>query len=99
MCSFILQERHLYPGRGCEQGEAVLPLLLDQPPQDDRPHPVLPRRDVQPRRQPVRPPAVPLQPALVVAVPVNRRRTRSAQSPAPVAASVVIGRRRCSGCY
>ena len=63
-----LQERHMYTRRGCQQGEALLPLLLHQPSQDDRPHALLPRRDVQPGRQSFRSPTFPLQPTMVMAV-------------------------------
>lgn len=51
-----------------DQGEALLSLLLHKPAQDDRPDPVLPRGDLQPGRQQVRPPALPLQRAVDLAV-------------------------------
>lgn len=52
----------------CRQGEALLPLLLHQPPQDDGAHPLVPCRVLLPWWQSLWPQAVPLQQHLELAV-------------------------------
>ena len=58
---------------GCEQSEALFPSLRDKPPQDDSTDAGVPRRELQPGRQPLRPPPVLIQRQVVVAVQGHRR--------------------------
>lgn len=53
---------------GGRESEALLPYVFNKPPQDAHHDPILPRRDLQPSRPALRPPAFPLQHTLAVAV-------------------------------
>lgn len=65
--------RSFFYAQGGRQGEALLPMLRHTPSQDDGAHPVVPRGNLQPGRQPLRPPALPLQLHMEMAVRGDRR--------------------------
>ena len=72
-------------------GEALLPLLRDQPAQAHHAHPRLPRRVVLARRQPFRPAPVPL-PQLAAPVRLDRRHRLAGRGRAPVSAHAPLKR-------